>query len=163
MPTGHQSELAFLKEMVRRGDGEPGHRLIARITSVERQEQRSRRWLAWLGVGTLALIWGTGWATGDSRLLLRQPEHPVSQVVYWVGGTALFVLVMVLGFWLRCRKLLRDWVREAQRFVAGWLSLVSDVKRPEVRSRRRSLRPVEGDGARNRSSCGTDDQRMSRS
>jgi hypothetical protein len=163
MRTGHQNELAFLKEMVRQGDGESGHHLIARITLVERQEQRSRRWLAWLGFGLLTMVWGTALATGDPRLLLRQPEHPVSQVVYWVGGTALFGLVLVLGCWLRCRKLLRDWVREAQRFVAGWLSLVSDTKRPEVRNRRRSLRPVEGDGARNRSSCGADDQRMSRS
>jgi hypothetical protein len=163
MRTGHQNELAFLKEMVRQGDGESGHRLIARLHIVERQEQRSRRWLAWLCLAVLGLVWGAGLATGDPRLLLEQAEHPISQVVFWIGGAALFGLVLVLGCWLRCRKLLRDWARDAQRFVAGWLSLVSDTKRPECTRRRRAWPPLGWGGAGNRSRCGAKNQRMSRS
>jgi hypothetical protein len=117
-------ELSVLKEIARQSDGESPRRLIARIDQVNREEWRSRRWVVGLGLGVVCLSGGVGLATGDWRWLLDEAEHPVAQLVFWVGGAGLFGLVLVLGCWLRCRSRLRGLAREARRYLAGWLTLV---------------------------------------
>jgi hypothetical protein len=118
-----KTEIALLKEMIRCGQGESGHRLMERIVGVERQERRSRRWTFVIGLGLLTLVGVVGVGTQGWAWVLRQSEHPVAQVVLWVGGTALFGLVVVVGCWLWHRRVLGRLAREAQRYTMGWLAL----------------------------------------
>jgi hypothetical protein len=116
-----QSQLMYLKEMVRHGNGESSRHLVARISDVQQQERRSRVCLFGISGGLLVLL-------GVLALFARtgaQPPDPVphlmTQALLWLAGAALFGVAVILACWLRHRSTLRKLVHEARRYLAGWM------------------------------------------
>jgi hypothetical protein len=117
-----QAQVSFLKDMILQSDREESRRLFHRIHQAEQHELASRRWTIVIAAG-IAIWWTVvALATQGWSWVWRQSEHPVAVVLLWMGGIALFSLLLVCGCWLWHRTTLRRIVGDTQRFLAGWLA-----------------------------------------
>jgi hypothetical protein len=116
-----QAQLNFLKDLVLQSNPEESRRLLRRIHQAERQELISRRWTILIASGIASWWTAVALVTQGWSWVWRQAEHPVAVLLLWMGGMALFSLLLVGGCWLWHRTTLRRIVDETHRFLAGWL------------------------------------------
>jgi hypothetical protein len=134
-----QRQLSFLKDLILQSDREESRRLMRRICQAEQQEKSSRWWTIWIASGIGGLLATVGLTTQGWGWVLRQSEHPLAVAVLWVGGVAVFGLLLVGGCWLWHRSALKGLVGDTQRFLAGWLAsrdhMVCSTSRIKARMR----------------------------
>jgi hypothetical protein len=128
-----QAQLEFLKELILQSDREESRMLLRRLTRVEEQEQKSRRWTLRIASGVASLYAVVALATQGWGWLWRHSGHPMAVAGLWVLGIALFSLLLVGGCWLWHRSTLHRLIGDTQRFVSGWMA--SDGQQPPSQHR----------------------------
>lgn len=117
-----QAQLSFLKSLVLQNDEEASHRLWHRIQQAEQQERTSRRWTIIIASGIASWWTAVALVTQGWSWVWQQSQHPVAVGLLWIGGIAIFTLLLVGGCWLWHRTNLRRIVEDTHRFLSGWLA-----------------------------------------
>jgi hypothetical protein len=117
----HQAQLNFLKDLVLQSNPEESRRLLRRLHQAERQELLSRRWTILIALGIASWWIAVLLVTPGGAGVWRPSDHPVAVLLSWMGGMALFGLLLVGSCWLWHRASLRRIIQETHRYLAGWL------------------------------------------